>query len=413
MAAADLANWKDLKECIQGQDQTAEEKSVLLQRLEQLAERREESRAGALESLKAKKEEATHVAEEEARYQSLLDEEGRRLERYNPVGPRRDRALITTNRLEADIAAGKGIWQSRREHRARERAARHRMDQRAAGVLVPPRDAAGTLPVVRPEEHGEALNEQMRARAKEEVRDFRRELKEEAMQGQASRSKRQKDSARRKKVKKERRKERKRNSRDDAERDSNHAIAHSSRGAGSRYATGFLVAAATVARANAESEPPEERAWDVGGWAVWCLFGTLAALVIHRMAHKKRETSKNRRVGARKKRVKFEDAVQKGVGSYQNISVPFMGGPQTAARLHPAGQALRFSEIQGREEWKQESLALLVDRYAKSTIRGLQEPVQMVGTFLHSAGYRSHPNQSGVQQGGGANLFGFHLALCP
>ena len=55
MAAADLANWKDLKECIQGQDQTAEEKSVLLQRLEQLAERREESRAGALESLKAKK----------------------------------------------------------------------------------------------------------------------------------------------------------------------------------------------------------------------------------------------------------------------------------------------------------------------------------------------------------------------
>ena len=154
------------------------------------------------------------MAEEEARYQSLLDEEGRRLERYNPVGPRRDHAVITTNRLEADIAAGKGIWQARREHRARERAARHRMDQRAAGVLVPPRE-----PMVRPEEHGEALNEQMRARAKEEVRAFRRELKEEAMQSQASGSKRQKDSVRRKKVKKERRRERKRNNRETAERD--------------------------------------------------------------------------------------------------------------------------------------------------------------------------------------------------
>ena len=368
VAAADLANWTDLKECIKEQDQTAAQKSALLVRLEQLAEIREESRAGALESLKAKREEATHIAEEEAKYQSLLDEECKRLERYNPVGPRRDHHLITDNRLQADIAAGKSIWQSRRDHRARERAARHRQAQRAAGILVAPSEAAGSLPEVDPALHGEVLNDQMRTRAREEVRDFKRELRAEARQGPQEKSKRQKDSARRKKIKKERRKERKKNSRDDAERDSNHAIAHDCLGTGSRYATGFLVAASTVASAEAKGGEDEESPCflELGFLFVTFIFACVMAQRL--MRQQVIRPDPERRVGGRKRRVKFEDARAPAPPPPTGGEIPFLGGPATAVRLHPAGRPLRFAEIQGREEWRQESLALLVDRYAKSTI---------------------------------------------
>ena len=76
-----------------------------------------------------------------------------RLEKFNPVGPRLSQPMITDARLKADIAAGVGVWRARRDHRARERAARHRKANPAA-----PSSNEGYLMDVDPQEGGQALD---------------------------------------------------------------------------------------------------------------------------------------------------------------------------------------------------------------------------------------------------------------
>ena len=126
-----------------------------------------------------------------------------RLEKFNPVGPRLSQPMITDARLKADIAAGVGVWRARRDHRARERAARHRKANPAA-----PSSNEGYLMDVDPQEGGQALDAAMTNRAKEELKEFRRELRAEGS-GVVNPRSHQRDSKRRKKIKKERAKERK------------------------------------------------------------------------------------------------------------------------------------------------------------------------------------------------------------
>ena len=227
VAMADATNWSDLQKCIKEQEDAGPRaKAQLLDQLHVLADIKAESREGAIAALESHKQKALEVSELEAQYKNALDEEAKRLERFNPVGPRTSQPLITTNRLEADIAAGMGIWQARRDHRARERAARHRLAlQSRAGAPV---ESAGTLVDVPTEAHAEVIDMTMQDRAKAALAEFRQELQQEGERQDRQKKARQKDSLRRKQLKRERYRDKKRTRRthDDAERDSNHAIAH-------------------------------------------------------------------------------------------------------------------------------------------------------------------------------------------
>ena len=356
IAMADAANWSDLQKCIKEQEDAGPRaKAQLLDQLTVLAEVKAESREGAIQALEAHKKNAVDVGVLEAQYKGALDEEAARLERYNPVGPRAAHPLITTNRLEADIAAGVGIWQARRDHRARERAARHRqsMQQRAP----PPAESAGTLVDVATEAHGEAIDLTMQDRAKAALAEFRQELRHEC-EHECKTKARQKDSQRRKQLKRERYREKKRARRthDDAERDSNHAIAHVSGRAEmleARFAPGlstaFLVACLIV----------------LLGWIVSTFRGQ-PRWVAHRTA------ARAHHVGGRRKKVRFEgEAKTKACKLSLNkeaLGVPFLGGSKTAAELRPHGAPLRFVEVQSQLELEQEGLALLLDRYSKTTV---------------------------------------------
>ena len=119
------------------------------------------------------------------------------------MGPRVSQPLITDARLKADIAAGVGVWRARRDHRARERAAKHRKEN-----LEAPQQAAGPLMDTDPQEGGQALDQAMQARAKEELKNFRREVRAGGVEAAGGRS-HQKDSQRRRKVKKQRAREKK------------------------------------------------------------------------------------------------------------------------------------------------------------------------------------------------------------
>ena len=105
--------------------------------------------------------------------------------------------------MNADIAAGVGIWRARRDQRARERAARHRRDQPNE-----PKRNDSYLMDVDPQEGGRTLDEAMTTRAKEELRAFRKELRG-ADQGPVEKRSHQKDSQRRKQVKRKKAKEKK------------------------------------------------------------------------------------------------------------------------------------------------------------------------------------------------------------
>lgn len=199
-------------------------KSELVGRLTELAEIRAHSKAEATKKADEHAARAQKIAEAESNYRARLDQEMARLERFNPVGPRAGVPLISGERLTREIEAGRPIWLARREHRARERAARHRQEQ-ARELRREATPAAGPLLDADPAEGGQALDDEMTKRAKEELRAFRRELKAEENRNQGGKT-RPPDSDRRRKLKKQRRKEKKRNKRDDAERDSNRAIAH-------------------------------------------------------------------------------------------------------------------------------------------------------------------------------------------
>ena len=201
---ADADNWTSLQQCIQEHGTSGGDKSELLKRLEQLADLRQQSRQGAIIALQEERDRAWRVSRAEDLYRAELDEEMARLEKHNPVGPRLSQPLITDARLRADIASGTGVWRARRDHRARERAAQHRRDKPSA-----PSSLAGPLMDVDPTEAGEALDQAMNDRARKELREFRKAVKEEDASGPVGRS-HQKDSKRRKKVKKQRAKEKRR-----------------------------------------------------------------------------------------------------------------------------------------------------------------------------------------------------------
>ena len=116
IAEADSANWNSLQQCIQSHEaSTPGEKTELVEHLEQLAEERAKGREGALRALEEHQRRAVEVSELETQYRHGLNMEMERLERYNPVGPRSSQPLLTLNRLQADIDAGTGIWQARKD----------------------------------------------------------------------------------------------------------------------------------------------------------------------------------------------------------------------------------------------------------------------------------------------------------
>ena len=228
VADADAANWSSLQAAIDEANESGRAKSELVGRLSQLAEARLASKEAAMRKADEHVDHARKVADAENNYRAGLDEEMIRLEKFNPVGPRSNVPLISGERLTREIAEGKPIWQARRDHRARERAARHRKIENAEARKGLSANQANEGPLFDkdPSEGGQALDDELARRSREELKAFRRALKEEDPRTSKSKP-RKPDSERRRKLKKQRRKERKRNKRDDAERDSNHAIAHS------------------------------------------------------------------------------------------------------------------------------------------------------------------------------------------
>ena len=224
VAAADTANWESLQTAIQAAKEPASVKSGLVQRLGELAELRVQSLVGAERKAKEHAERAKRYSEQETEYQTGLNEEMKRLEQMNPVGPRSSVPLISDARLQQDISAGKPTWQARRDHRARQRAASHRQEEKASRSQ--PR--AGVLLDANPEEGGRVLDASLDGKARANLAEFKQILREEARQERQER-KRQPDSEQRKKLKKQRRREKGGNVKDDAERDRNHAIAHGSK----------------------------------------------------------------------------------------------------------------------------------------------------------------------------------------
>lgn len=310
-----------------------------------------------MQALEEHQRKAVEASELEEQYREGLSVEMARLERYNPVGPRSAQPLLNLNRFKADLEAGTGVWQARRMQRSRERAAQHRLSMQAAegvrGIGV-----AGTLHDVPPDAHAQVLDMTLADRAKEELREFKNLLRNEEKERQATARAHQKDSKRRKQVKKERAKEKRRSKRnaDDAERDQNHAIAHGSE-MGERTAASFspgaalvfvifagfcLKVMAVISRTFQQGAGQERR----GGLQGWGYSG---------------------RVGARSKRVRFQSERGSKYRTPATELAPFMGGPKTAKRLHPAGKPLRFSDVQGGMEWEQEVLSLIMDRYSRTT----------------------------------------------
>ena len=54
-------------------------------------------------------------------------------------------------------------------------------------------------------------------------------------------------------------------------------------------------------------------------------------------------------------------------GTASRPNLPFLQGPSTASRIHPADKPLRFTALHGRKELEQEGLTLLLSRYAQGT----------------------------------------------
>ncbi|CAE7403461.1 unnamed protein product [Symbiodinium sp. CCMP2592] len=218
IAQADSANFKSLKRVVEGSNVSAVTKSQTLDRLEQLAyQRGVASLEGKIRTLDVQRDVAQR-ARTESEYLQSLTPKNRALEQSNPEPKTSDA------RMQQAIAAGGAVWVERRKQKGRERAARHReaqvaqaAEERAAATSV----IAG-LPV---DQRGPALDAEMDRRAREELTEFRRMLREEARAARPPDNRpRQKDSKRRAALKWQR--WRQRRSTDDKERDTNHAIAH-------------------------------------------------------------------------------------------------------------------------------------------------------------------------------------------
>eukprot|EP00435_Cladocopium_sp_Y103_P049677 s776_g15.t1 len=267
VADADAQNWESLQMAINSAPESAKAKSELVGRLEHLADLRVQSMVAAEKRAQEHAQRAKHYTEAETEYQRGLNDAMLRLEKMNPVGPRASVPIISDARLRQDIEAGKPIWQARREHRARERAAKYRQ----ATAERPPLDTSqpSRLTEVSPSEGGEVLDEAFAASAKANLAEFKRVLREEAKAERKGKP-RQADSERRKKIKKDRRKEKKANTKDDAERDRNHAIAHGTGRSEASFSPGLpgvILTATTGVSRGMESEgaiPVEERDYTFG-----------------------------------------------------------------------------------------------------------------------------------------------------
>eukprot|EP00435_Cladocopium_sp_Y103_P029310 s607_g7.t1 len=224
VADADQANWTSLQEAINQAPAEAYVKSEFVERLTHLADLRVKSQVAAEKRAAEHASRAKQYTERETEYRAGLNEAMLRLEQMNPVGPRTEVPMITTQRLQQDIDAGKPIWMARREHRARERAAKHRQKEALeARAVRGTRD--GPLMDVDPVEGGQAIDAALDESARADLQAFRDSLRTAAQQGRGERG-RPPDSDRRRKLKKQRKREKKGHSKDDAERDRNHAIAH-------------------------------------------------------------------------------------------------------------------------------------------------------------------------------------------
>eukprot|EP00438_Fugacium_kawagutii_P034290 Skav220347 [mRNA] locus=scaffold2224:200945:203585:+ [translate_table: standard] len=235
VADADAQNWESLQRALGSTGGSAKVKSELVERLEQLADLRVESLVAAEKSAQQHAERAKHYSEAETTYRSGLNEAMLRLEKMNPVGPRTSVPLVSEARLQREIEAGVPIWVARRAHRARERAARKRQGEPRTTMDT---SQPSAISEVAPEEGGQILDNAFAASAQANLAEFKQVLKKEAAEEKPTR-KRKPDSDRRKKIKKDRREERKRNSKDDADRDRNHAIAHSQQRSEASFSPGL------------------------------------------------------------------------------------------------------------------------------------------------------------------------------
>lgn len=342
-------------------------KSELVERLNHLAELRVKSLVGAEKKAQEHAQKAKHYSEAETDYRKGLNDDMLRLEKINPVGPRTEVPLISDARLRQDIESGRPIWQARRAHRARERAAQHRLEeaQRRAGE----RKHGSVLLDVSPEEAGGVLDEAFHDSARQNLKEFRTLLKEEANKSVGFR-KRQPDSEKRKKFKKQKRKERKGNCRDDADRDRNHAIAHSGRSPEASFSPGIVGLTALAALPTASGERIlEESAEDL--MEVWVfdvvtgaifdivlLMAILASLWMvwagisygcqswqnhpHRRSPGSGPKPAVEKVGGSRRKVRF-NLPRKGRGAPVKAETPFLGGPRAAKKHHPPGKPLRLA----------------------------------------------------------------------
>ena len=365
---------------------------------------------------------ANKVAQAEGEYREGLDANMRRLEARNPVGPRVEVPLITGARLTAEIQAGRPIWQ------ARERAAQHREVQnvearRGAG------QQAGPLLDADPETGGETLDAVMGRRAREELQEFRQHLKQEA-EKEWSQRKRQPDSEARKQRKRHQRQARKRNSRDDAERDRNHAIAHQGTrdatlpkgvpdkgkirprergGRGhsrpeARYAPGLTLALlvlctlwqGTEAGHMIQPAEPDGSSWRAAILILACCWaGRELCRVWQSLFRTQRRgrltpaivptAGSGKRVKGIRKKVRFQ-IPKRGRRIHTEATIPFLGGPRTAAKNHPPEKPLRLAAVQGRHEYEQEGFALMLSRYASSTAQSYKAQCGWWQLFCHRRG---------------------------
>eukprot|EP00438_Fugacium_kawagutii_P005226 Skav210774 [mRNA] locus=scaffold3765:57404:60835:+ [translate_table: standard] len=405
VADADAQNWESLQRALGSTGGSAKVKSELVERLEQLADLRVESLVAAEKSAQQHAERAKHYSEAETTYRSGLNEAMLRLEKMNPVGPRTSVPLVSEARLQREIEAGVPIWVARRAHRARERAARKRQGEPRTTMDT---SQPSAISEVAPEEGGQILDDAFAASAKANLAEFKQVLKKEAAEEKPTR-KRKPDSDRRKKIKKDRREERKRNSKDDADRDRNHAIAHSQQRSEASFSPGLRGAlVATMVQGSqgfgttreedvsVYGEPlhrekvPEYLHDTISGmvfdlalmmflvsvsylsyrlirWGCWRFFGVKK----NNEGSDHLTPSSARRVGSTRKKVRF-NIPRKAKTLQSKPDTPFLGGPRAASRRHPPGKALRLATVQGRHEFEQEGFALLLSRYSKSTTANYQ-----------------------------------------
>ena len=101
-------------------------------------------------------------------------------------------------------------------------------------------------------------------------------------------------------------------------------------------------------------------------WRAFCICRRFREDLQGRSPRRDRKPSPSRRVGGARKRVRFHAKPEDGTQG--TTKVEFLGGPKTAKGLFPLSKPMRFSNIQGGQEWSQEGWALLLDRYSKSTM---------------------------------------------